>query len=178
MRTHQEATSRSSSHQPALALALPPAMRQRRQRCYLWLAKTAGMFGYCCFVLSCSCYTQEPKYRTAAHEPKWLSSYISAAGSCAQTAAPPVAGAAVTESWWLVPRRKAIVAATCGPTLHTPCCPSAASVRLSWQLHSVQAPVLGNCGSRELEPKCQIPLFSSLYIPAPDRPPKSLSQSA
>ena len=136
-------TSRSSSHQPALALALPSAMRQHRQRCHLWLAKTAGMFLFCLvLVLSCCAgtgtrYTQEPKYRTAAHEPKWLSSYISAAGSCAQTAAPPVAGAAVTESWWLVPRRKAIVAATCGPTLHTPCCPSAASVRLSWQLHSV-----------------------------------------
>ena len=77
-----------------------------------------------------------------------------------------------------VSTQEAIVAAACGPALRTPCCPSAASVRLSWQLHSVQAPVLGNCGSRELEPKCQIPMFSSLYIPAPDRPPKSLSQSA
>ena len=33
--------------------------------------------------------------------------------------------------------QEAIVAAACGPALRTPCCPSTASSRLSWQLHSV-----------------------------------------
>ena len=63
----------------------------------------------CLFALSCCCsvcWCRAGAKVTAALEPKWLSLYISAAGICAQTAAPPVAGAAVTESWWLSPRRK------------------------------------------------------------------------